>query len=41
MYEVFYEVFDGYESDNDEVLDINWVLSDCEISENDNIKIKG
>lgn len=40
LYEVFYVVLDGDESDNDEVLDINWVSSDCEINENEKIKIK-
>ena len=41
MYEAFHEALDGDESDNDEALDTNWVPSDCEISENDNIKTKG
>ena len=41
MHEAFHEALDEDESDNDEALDTNWVPSDCEINENENIKTKG
>lgn len=40
MHEAFHVVLAGDESDNDEALDPNWVPSDCEINENENIKTK-
>lgn len=31
-------MLEGDESDNDEVIDIEWVLSDCELDEQENVE---
>ena len=41
MYKAFHAAPDGDDSDNNEVLDTNWVPSDDEINENEKIETKG
>ena len=40
IHKAFHAALDGDESDNDEVLDTNWVPSDDEINENEKIETK-